>query len=96
MSTIHEALKLQHGEPCAEQRLKALRVELRRPVVTVKSAVSLLKQIDADVAQSLPASVSREEFEHVITWLDEAGTDLEEIVNVLAEECPEPVGPQSN
>jgi hypothetical protein len=96
MSTIHEALKLQHGEPCAEQRLKVLRAELRRPVVTVKSAVSLLKQIDADVAQSLPASVSREEFEHVITWLGEAGADLEEILNVLAEECPEAVRPESN
>ena len=96
MSTIHEALQIHHGEPCAEQRLKTLRAELTRPVVTVKSAVALLKQIDAEVVHGLPETVSREEFEHVITWLGEAGTDLEEILSALAEECPETSAPEYN
>lgn len=89
MSTIVTELHEHQGEACAEQRLKVLRAELVRPVITVQSAVSLLKQIDPQVVKGLPANISRDEFEHVINWLAEASTDLDEILQVLTKECPE-------
>ena len=85
--SIYEELRKHCGETSAEQKLKILRIELLRPIVTVQSSVSLLKQIDAEVVKGLPENISPEEFEHVINWLAEAGTDLQQILDALTVEC---------
>ncbi len=89
MSTICEELHEHRGESSAEQKLKVLRTGLIRPVMTVQSAVSLLKQIEAEVAKCLPESVSPDELANVVTWLSQAAADLTEILDALAADSPE-------
>jgi hypothetical protein len=89
-TTIAAELHEHQGESCAEQRLKVLRAELVRPIITVQSAVSPLKQIDPQVVKGLPENISRVEFENVINWLAEAGADLDEILQALTKDCSEP------
>ena len=94
--SIYEELRKHCGETSAEQKLKILRTGLLRPIVTVQSSVSLLKQIDAEVVKGLPENISPEEFEHVINWLAEAGTDLKEILDALTVECADTMAHQVN
>ena len=89
MSTICEELHEHRGESSAEQKLKVLRTGLVRPVLTVRSAVSLLTQIDSEVAQCLPESVSPDEFANVVRWLSQAASDLTDILDALAADSPE-------
>ncbi len=86
MSTYDE-LRKHCGETSAEQKLKILRTELIRPIMMVQSAANLLKQIDPEIVKGLPENISPEEFDHVINWLADAGTDLQEILDALTVEC---------
>ncbi len=85
--SVYEDLRRHCGETSAEQKLKILRLELLRPIISVQSAASLLMQIDADVVKGLPENISPTEFEHVVNWLAEAGNDLKEILDALTCEC---------
>ena len=85
--SIYEELRQHCGETSAEQKIKILRTELLRPIMTVQSAAILLKQIDPDVVKGLPENISSEEFDHLINWLYDAGMDLKEILDALTVEC---------
>ena len=89
MSTVYEELHEHQGESCAEQKLRVLRAELVRPVMTVQSAVTLLKQVESDIASHLPETIRPQEFEHLVAWLDEAAADLKDILDALAADCAE-------
>lgn len=85
--SIYEELRKHCGETSAEQKLRILRRELLRPILTVQTASALLRQIDAEVVKGLPENISPEEFDRVINWLAEAGNDLKEILDALTLEC---------
>lgn len=90
MSAIYEELHKHHGDSCAEQKLKVIRTEMVQPVLMVQSAVELLKQIETDLGQNLPETVTPEEFKHVVTWLNEAAVDLKEILGAIEADCADP------
>jgi hypothetical protein len=85
--SIYDELRKHCGETSAEQKLRILRRELLRPILTVQTASALLKQIDAEVVKGLPENISPDEFDRVINWLAEAGGDLKEILDALTLEC---------
>ena len=93
---IYDELRKHCGDSSAEQKLRILRRELLRPIVTVQTASALLKQIDADVVKGLPENISPEEFDHVINWLSEAGCDLKQILDALTVECEDTPAHQLN
>ncbi len=94
--SVYDELRKHCSETSAEQKLKILRTELLRPIITVQSSVALLQQIDADVVKGLPENISPDEFEHVIHWLAEAGSDLKEILDALTVECDEAIVRSAN
>jgi hypothetical protein len=67
----------------AERRLRAVQVEMVRPVATVQGVAALLKQIDPEVVKQLPAGIGADEFEQVVSWLEQAGEDLQAVLDTL-------------
>jgi hypothetical protein len=68
----------------AERRLRDAQLDLVRPVVTVQGVAALLREINPAVAQTLPDCVSADEFEHLVLWLEQAGQDLQGVLDTLA------------
>jgi hypothetical protein len=83
--SAYEALKQELGAAEPEERLKALRDELRRPIITVQGVAELLRRIDNDLVLCLPPEVSPDEFKRLIQWLSDAGADLRAILDALTE-----------
>ena len=79
-----EQLRQEYAAADPEERLRLLRGELLRPILTVKGVAALLGQLDADLAPHLPAGTSPEEFGHLIHWLADASLDLQQIVDAFA------------
>ena len=92
--SVTDELKNLAGEASAEQKLKDLRRLLLNPTVTVQSIASLLKQIDAEIADRLPENI--QELDQLADWLAAAGCDLEEILNSLTVESVETPAPQQH
>jgi len=67
-----------------ERRLRDIQQQLVGPVVTVQGVAALLKQLDPELAQNLPECVHRDEFEHLVLWLGQAGEDLQAVLDKLA------------
>lgn len=86
MSSRYEDLKREYAGADPEQKLRILRHELLRPILTVDGVAALLRQIDPQLAQKLPADVSPAEFEQLLKWLSEASLDLHQILDALAPE----------
>ena len=68
----------------AERRLRDAQLELVQPVVTVQGVATLLRQINPDVTRQLPDCVSADEFEHLVLWLEQAGEELQGVLDALA------------
>jgi len=79
-----EALKREFSHANPEDKLRILRSELQRPIITIQSVAELLKEAEADGLKELPQHVSPEEFDHLIEWLRQAGEDIREILEALA------------
>jgi hypothetical protein len=80
--SLYEKLRKHHAAP-AEQKLKILREELLRPILTVETSSELLRQIAPDIAGCLPDDVSAEELQNTVKWLAEAARDLQQILDAL-------------
>ena len=80
--TLYDELRKHHNAP-AEQKIKILRDELLRPILTVETSAQLLKQISSEIAECLPADITAEEFHNTVKWLIEAASDLQQILDAL-------------
>jgi hypothetical protein len=80
--TLYDELRKHHSAP-AEQKLKILREELLRPILTVETSAELLREIMPEISGCLPADISPEELQNTIKWLAEAGSDLQQILDAL-------------
>ncbi len=87
--TLYDELRKHHNAP-AEQKLKILREELLRPILTVETAAHLLKQVAPDISPCLPPSVNAEELRNTLKWLEEAAIDLHQILDALTLETDVP------
>jgi hypothetical protein len=80
--SLYDELRKHHTAP-ADQKLKILRQELLRPIVTVKTSAELLEQIEPELLSGLPAEITADEFNNTIKWLGEAASDLQQILDAL-------------
>jgi hypothetical protein len=89
--SLYEKLRKHKAAP-AEQKIKILREELLRPILTVETSSELLRQITPEITDCLPADVSAEELQNTVNWLVEAARDLQEILDALTldSEVPAP------
>ncbi len=89
--SLYEKLRKHHAAP-AEQKLKILREELLRPILTVETSSELLRQITPNISGCLPETVSAEELQNTVQWLTEAARDLQQILDALTldSEVPAP------
>lgn len=67
----------------AERRMRAAQVEMVRPVATVQGVAALLRQIDPEVVRQLPEGIGADEFGQVVLWLEQAGEDLQAVLDRL-------------
>jgi hypothetical protein len=91
--TIYDELRKHYGVASAEQKLKILREELLRPILTVQTSAHLLKEISPQIAPCLPPEVDAEELRATLKWLGEAAEDLQQILDALTLEASEPPAP---
>ena len=87
--SIYDELRIHQNAP-AEQKLKILREELLRPILTVETSAHLLKQVAPDISPCLPPSVNAEELRNTLNWLEEAARDLQQILDALTLESDVP------
>ena len=87
--TLYDKLRKHHNAP-AEQKLKILREELLRPILTVETSAHLLKQVAPEISPCLPPSVDAAELRNTLNWLEEAGRDLRQILDALTLESDVP------
>lgn len=80
--TLYDELR-KHNKAPAEQKLKILREELLRPILTVETSAQLLKQVAPEISGCLPADIPPEELQNTIKWLVEAASDLQQILDAL-------------
>lgn len=80
--SLYEKLRKHHTAP-AEQKLKILREELLRPILTVETSAQLLQEYRDELASCLPDDITPEELRNTITWLVEAAQDLQQILDAL-------------
>jgi hypothetical protein len=90
--TLYEELR-KHCNAPADQKVKILRQELLRPIVTVKSSVELLEQIEPELLTGLPEDISPEELKNTIQWLSDAANDLQQILDALTSDCADVPAP---
>jgi hypothetical protein len=83
MPTVYADLAREYHAADPEQRLRLLHREMQRPLITVQKVAALLQQIDPELCQCLPPSISPAEFEHLVQWLSAAGADLQAILDAL-------------
>jgi hypothetical protein len=86
MTTNYDELRLNYAHVSPEERLKVLRLELLRPIVTVQSVAELLKEIDSEGINQLPDHARPEEFNRLVEWLIQAGEDLKGILDALTKD----------
>lgn len=86
MMTNYDELKLNYAQASPEERLKILRLELLRPIITVQSVAELLNEIDSEGIKQLPGHVRPEELKRLIEWLIQAGEDLKGILDALTKD----------
>jgi hypothetical protein len=89
--TLYEKLRKHHDAP-AEQKIKILREELLRPILTVETSAHLLNQVAPVISPCLPEGVNAAELRNTLTWLAEAAIDLRQILDALTldSEVPPP------
>jgi hypothetical protein len=87
--TLYEELRKHHKAP-AEQKLKILREELLRPILTVETSAHLLKQCAQEITPCLPESIDPVELRNTLNWLDDAARDLRQILDALTLESDVP------
>jgi len=80
--TLYDELRKHHAAP-AEQKLKILRGELLRPILTVETSVELLREVTPEISDCLPPDISPEELQNTVKWLAEAASDLQQILDAL-------------
>jgi hypothetical protein len=83
--SLYEELRKHRAAP-AEQKLKILREELLRPILTVETSAELLREILPELSAGLPEDISAEELGNTVKWLAEAADDLQQILNALTED----------
>jgi hypothetical protein len=93
--SIYDELRKHYGVASAEQKLKVLREELLRPILTVQTSAHLLKQVAPEIAPCLPSTVDADELRNTLNWLGEAAEDLQQILDALTLEATEPPAPHS-
>jgi hypothetical protein len=81
--TTYESLKQECEHLSPGERLKILRLELLRPIITVQSVSKLLQEIDCEGMTRLADHARPEEFDRLIKWLNEAGDDLKGILDAM-------------
>jgi hypothetical protein len=84
--TLYEELRQHCGAP-AEQKIKILRTELLRPILTVKTSADLLAEVAPEISGCLPPDIDAEELKNTIKWLAEAADDLRQILDALTSDC---------
>jgi hypothetical protein len=89
---LYEELRKHCGAP-ADQKIKILRQELLRPIVTVRTSAELLEQIEPGLLTGLPADISPEELKNTIQWLSDAAKDLQQIMDALTTDCADVPAP---
>jgi len=89
MSTAYADLVKEYHAADPEQKLRLLRREMQRPIITVQKVAALLQQIDPELCECLPPSIGPAEFDHLVSWLTAASADLQEILDALAPAQPE-------
>jgi hypothetical protein len=87
--TLYEELR-KHQHAPAEQKIKILRVELLRPILTVETSAHLLQQCAREIAPCLPESIDPVELRNTLNWLTEAASDLRQILDALTLESDVP------
>jgi hypothetical protein len=83
--TLYDELR-QHRSVPAEQKLKILREELLRPILTVETSAELLREVLPEISGCLSAGISAEELQNTVKWLAEAASDLQQILDALTED----------
>jgi hypothetical protein len=91
--SIYDELRKHYGVASAEQKLKILREELLRPILTVQTSAHLLKEVAPQISPCLPPEVDAEELKATLKWLGEAAEDLQQILDALTLEASEPPAP---
>jgi hypothetical protein len=79
-------LRKRYGAASAEQKLLVLRRELLRPIITVESSAHLLRAASERICEYLPPDVSADEFRNTVNWLNEAASDLHQILDALTDD----------
>lgn len=92
--TLYDELRRHHAAP-AEQKLKILRAELLRPILTVETSAELLREILPEISDCLPSDISPEELRNTIKWLAEAASDLQQILDALTLDSTDVPAPHS-
>lgn len=87
--TLYDDLRKYRNAP-AEQKLKILREELLRPILTVETSSHLLKQVAPVISPCLPPGIDADELSNTLTWLSEAAVDLRQILDALTLEADVP------
>jgi len=79
----YETLKHEYAHTEPEDRLRVLKAELQRPLITIQSVAALLKKAESNGLGDLPRHIRPEEFDHLVEWLRQASEDIEEILAAL-------------
>ncbi len=87
--SIYDELRKYHTAP-AEQKLKILREELLRPILTVENAAHLLKQAAPEIAPCLPPHINADELRNTLNWLSDAAVDLRQVLDAITLEADVP------
>jgi hypothetical protein len=82
--TLYDELRHHRSAP-AEQKIKILREELLRPILTVQTSAELLREFAPEISGCLPPDISAEERQNTVKWLVDAAGDLRQVLDAPTE-----------